>query len=108
MQSAMLQGLKAYSTAAARPVSISSSDVGVDIAPSGPSNGFAGLITNMANDAVAATRKSEAVSRQAVTGKADMVDVVEAVNNAEIALESVVAVRDRVVSAYQEIMRMQI
>lgn len=70
--------------------------------------GFANLITNMAKDAATATRQSEVVSRQAVTGKADLVDVVQAVSNAEIALESIVAVRDRVVGAYQEIMRMQI
>jgi flagellar hook-basal body complex protein FliE len=35
-------------------------------------------------------------------------DVVTAVTNAEVALDTVVAVRDRVISAYQEIMRMPI
>ncbi|MEM6903398.1 MAG: flagellar hook-basal body complex protein FliE, partial [Pseudomonadota bacterium] len=33
-------------------------------------------------------------------------DVVMAVNNAEITLQSVVSIRDRVISAYQEILRM--
>ncbi len=35
-------------------------------------------------------------------------DVVQAVSNAELTLQTVVAVRDRVVNAYQEIMRMPI
>ena len=38
-------------------------------------------------------------------GQADMTDVLQAVNDAEIALNTVLAVRDRVVQAYQEIMR---
>jgi flagellar hook-basal body complex protein FliE len=48
------------------------------------------------------------MSAKAVTGEADIVDVVQAVGNAEITLQTVVAVRDRVISAYQEIMRMPI
>ncbi len=51
---------------------------------------------------------SEAQSIQAVTGKADLQQVVEAVTAAEISLQKVTAVRDRVIAAYQEIMRMPI
>ena len=43
-----------------------------------------------------------------VAGQADMVDVVNAVNTAEITLDTVVAVRDKVIAAYQDIMRMPI
>ena len=39
-------------------------------------------------------------------GKAELVDVVTAVANAETTLETVVALRDRMISAYQDIMRM--
>jgi len=53
-------------------------------------------------------RTAETVSAGAVAGNADLVDVVTAVSNAEMVLESVTAVRDRVISAYQEIMRMPI
>jgi flagellar hook-basal body complex protein FliE len=52
--------------------------------------------------------KGEHASMQAVTGKADLAQVTEAVSNAEVAVQSVVAVRDRVVQAYQDIMRMPI
>ena len=41
-------------------------------------------------------------------GKANVVDVVTAVAESETALQTLVAVRDRVISAYEEIMRMQI
>ena len=43
-----------------------------------------------------------------ITGKADIVDVVNAVNQAELTLNTVVAVRDKVVAAYQSIMNMPI
>ena len=41
-------------------------------------------------------------------GKANVVDVVTAVAESETAIQTLVAVRDRVISAYEEIMRMQI
>jgi flagellar hook-basal body complex protein FliE len=43
-----------------------------------------------------------------VDGKANVVDVVTAISQTEIAIESMVTVRDRVISAYEEIMRMPI
>ncbi len=42
------------------------------------------------------------------SGKANIVDVVTAVAETEVAVETLVAVRDRVISAYEEIMRMPI
>ena len=53
-------------------------------------------------------RQSEAQSTQALTGKADLQQVVEAVTAAELSLQRVTAVRDRVIAAYQEIMRMPV
>lgn len=43
-----------------------------------------------------------------IEGKTDVVDVVTAISETEVALETMVAVRDRVISAYEEIMRMPI
>ncbi|MBO6755849.1 MAG: flagellar hook-basal body complex protein FliE [Roseibium sp.] len=43
-----------------------------------------------------------------VEGKTDVVDVVTAIAETEMALETMVSVRDRVISAYEEIMRMPI
>ena len=50
----------------------------------------------------------EAAMVQAATGRADLVDVVTAVAAAEATLETVVAVRDQVIKAYQDILRMPI
>ena len=48
------------------------------------------------------------MTAKAVAGEADILEVVSAVSNAEMTLQTVVAVRDRVLGAYQEIMRMPI
>jgi flagellar hook-basal body complex protein FliE len=52
--------------------------------------------------------KGETMAAKAVTGDATLPDVVQAVNAAELTLSTVVAVRDRLVNAYTEIMRMQV
>jgi flagellar hook-basal body complex protein FliE len=48
------------------------------------------------------------MATQQVAGKGDIVDVVQAVNSAELTLDTVVAVRDKVIAAYQSIMQMPI
>ena len=55
-----------------------------------------------------AGQKSDAQSAAAVQGKGNMVDVVTSVAETEVAINAVVAVRDRVIAAYEEIMRMPI
>lgn len=71
-------------------------------------NSFGSMIETMVSDAAGSLRTAEAESAKQVAGKGDMIDVVTAIGAAETALDTVVAVRDRVVSAYSEIMRMQI
>lgn len=53
-------------------------------------------------------KKSDAQSKAMVNGKANIVDVVTAVAETEVAIDAVVAVRDKVIQAYEEIMRMPI
>ena len=43
-----------------------------------------------------------------VNGRGDMIDVVTAISQTELAMDTMVTVRDRVISAYEEIMRMPI
>jgi flagellar hook-basal body complex protein FliE len=71
-------------------------------------NSFGSMVQGMISDAAGSLRTAEAESAKQVAGKGDMIDVVTAIGSAEMALDTVVAVRDRVVSAYSEIMRMQI
>ena len=67
---------------------------------------FGDLLEQVLSDAVDAGRKSETQATQAVAGGSNLQQVVEAVNSAELTLQTVVAVRDRIIGAYQEIMRM--
>lgn len=55
-----------------------------------------------------AGQKSDTQTAAAVKGKGNMVDVVTAVAETEVAIDAVVAVRDRVIQAYEEIMKMPI
>lgn len=71
-------------------------------------NSFGSMIQSMVSDAAGSLRTAEAESAKQVAGKGDMIDVVTAIGAAEMALDTVVAVRDRVVNAYSEVMRMQI
>lgn len=74
----------------------------------GAGGSFGSMVQNLVSDAAGSLRAAEAESAKQVAGKGDMIDVVTAIGSAEMALDTVVAVRDRVVSAYSEIMRMQI
>ena len=55
-----------------------------------------------------AGKKSDTQARAMVNGKSNMVDVVTAVAETEVAIDAVVAVRDKVIAAYEEIMKMPI
>ncbi len=96
--------LNAYANAASRVV-----QPGADDANSGESGlNFGAVLEQAARGAIGSLKASEQMSAKAVVGKADLNDVVTAVTNAEITLQTVTAVRDKVVSAYQEILRMPI
>ncbi len=69
---------------------------------------FGDLLKQSLTTAMDAQHKSEQVSTASLTGNASMTDVLQAVNNAELALNSVLAIRDKVVQAYDTIMRTQI
>ncbi len=69
---------------------------------------FVDLVKEVARDSIQAGKASERVTASAVAGEADLTEVVTAVSNAEMTLQTVVAVRDRVLAAYQQIMRMPI
>tara|TARA_B100000676_G_scaffold312790_1_gene388960 strand:+ start:7695 stop:8009 length:315 start_codon:yes stop_codon:yes gene_type:complete len=69
---------------------------------------FVDLVKEVAEKSVEAGKAAELATASAVAGEADLTDVVTAVSNAEVTLQTVVTVRDRVVAAYQEILRMPI
>ena len=61
-----------------------------------------------AKEAVSAVVKSEQAAAAFMTGQADPHSVVEAIASAELAVETAVTLRNRVVEAYQELLRMPI
>ncbi len=73
---------------------------------SGDSGGFGAVLRNLTSKAIDTLHEGEKASAAAITGKADLTDVVQAVNGAQFTLETVVAVRDRMLAAYDKVMQM--
>jgi len=80
-------------------------------APNGgakPDQSFGSLLAQ-AMDSVSETGKAaDTAAVNSTTGRTDMIDVVTAVAESETAMQTLISVRDRVISAYEEIMRMAI
>ena len=81
---------------------------GMEPRASDPGKSFSQFVGESLSDAMNTGKQAENISAQAIAGKADLTDVVTAVTNAEITLQTVVAIRDKAVAAYQEIARMPI
>jgi flagellar hook-basal body complex protein FliE len=73
-------------------------------APRGPGEAFAAGAT----DFLETLRRSEETVKAGLAGRADAQAVVEALAATELAVETAVAIRDKVVEAYQEILRMPV
>lgn len=95
---------------AAKAYAAAQSGAAVPVRSAAPADGtgFATLVQNAMTDAVQTSRAAEAQMTAQVQGRAELIDVVTAVSAAEASLETVMAVRDQVIAAYQEIMRMPI
>jgi flagellar hook-basal body complex protein FliE len=74
----------------------------------GTGQNFADYIRDAAQGAADTMHKGEAMSMKGIAGEADLTDVVAALNSAETTLQVVTSLRDRMVQAYQEILRMPI
>lgn len=70
--------------------------------------GFGATLQRMVEGAVAQGHAADQQATAAISGTGNLTDVVTSLARAELALQSATAIRDRVVSAYQEIMRMPI
>ncbi|KXG84645.1 flagellar hook-basal body complex protein FliE [Agrobacterium bohemicum] len=75
-------------------------------AATGPT--FASVLGGVATDAIDSLKKSEAMSFAGLQGKANTREVVDAVMQADQTLKTAVALRDKIVSAYLDIVKMQI
>ena len=69
---------------------------------------FGAMLKDAMDGVTAAGRKSDVQANAVATGKANMIDVVTAVAESETAVQAMVSVRDKVIAAYEEILRMPI
>ena len=106
MTVAMGTGISAYTDAMKR---LGSGAGGAESAGAGASGGeFADLLKSTLHDAIGTEHTAETTGIRAASGKADITNMISAVNNAELTLQSVVAIRDKVVQAYQQILQMPV
>lgn len=69
---------------------------------------FGDILKTATQGTINAQKVGEKASADAVLGKADLTDVVSAVNNAEMSLNLFIAIRDKMIAAYDQISRMQV
>ena len=75
---------------------------------SGGGQSFGALVKDAVNALSKTSHNSDMQTQAAAAGKANIVDVVTAVAESEVAIDALVSVRDKVISAYEEIMKMPI
>ena len=76
--------------------------------PAASGAGFGDMVQNVMQDMTQQTRAAETQMTQSISGQGNLIDVVTALSSAEASLETVISVRDQVISAYKEIMAMPI
>ena len=69
---------------------------------------FSAVLKDVINAVSDAAQKSDAQAHAVATGKSNMVDVVTAVAETETAVQTLVSVRDKVIAAYEDILKMPI
>lgn len=72
------------------------------------STDFGAVLGQLAQEAISTVKQGEATAVQGIRGQATTLQVVEALVAAEETLQTGIAIRDKVVSAYLEISRMTI
>lgn len=77
-------------------------------APTNPADSFGSVLSQVSNDAVSKLKTGEAEAIAGVQGKAPVQEVVQSVMDAQSTLQTAIAIRDKAVSAYQEVSRMAI
>jgi|SRR5580698_1523373 flagellar hook-basal body complex protein FliE len=73
-----------------------------------PASDFSDFLSGAIKDSINSLKQGEQATQAQAMNKSNVVDVVHSMNSAELTLDTVVAVRDKVVAAYQSIMNMPI
>lgn len=80
--------------------SVSSSDAG--------GKSFSASVDQAIRDAISTGQQAETEATKAIAGQGNLTEVVTALSKAELTLQSVTTIRDKVIQAYQDIIKMQI
>ena len=69
---------------------------------------FGSVLSQSVNSVIDSGHDAEAKAAQGLTGGGDMTQIVTAISNAQLALQTTTVIRDRMVQAYQDVMKMTI
>ena len=78
------------------------------VAPSPDAPNFSSILKDVVSAVSQAGAHADMQTQAAATGKANMIDVVTAVAESETAITTLVSVRDKVIAAYEDILKMPI
>ena len=78
----------------------------IDIIKQGTAPQFSDIIQEVITENFQKIKKSEQSAMDAIKGKANMIEVMAAINESEITLQEIVTIRDKIVSAYLDILKM--
>jgi flagellar hook-basal body complex protein FliE len=104
----MIDGVNALSASKSTAESFGSSSAAGVSSPGAAGGDFGQVMSQVVSDAVGTLETGEATAIQGLQGSAPAFKVVESVMAAQRTLQSALAIRDKAVSAYQEISRMAI
>ncbi|GAN55792.1 flagellar hook-basal body complex protein FliE [Tanticharoenia sakaeratensis] len=95
---------------AATMQSAATGDDGVSdgISQSATGSDFGSVLSQAVSGAIQSGHSAESLAAQGISGGGDMTQIVTAVSQAQLALQTTTVVRDRMVQAYQDVMRMSI
>jgi flagellar hook-basal body complex protein FliE len=103
---APLAAAKAYAQVQASAASITAQAGPANAAKAPDPHGFGEILKTAMSDAMQAGHNAETQMILQAKGKADLVDVATAIQSAQASLQTVMAVRDQVIAAYNQIMAM--
>ena len=101
-----MAGIDLVDAAAAYGRAMTQQAGGATAAAGDAGKGFQDALSGLIENTATATEGAEKASAGAVIGNTDVIDVVTAMSNAELMVETVVAVRDKVIQAYNDVIRM--
>ncbi|QMW23697.1 flagellar hook-basal body complex protein FliE [Sandaracinobacteroides saxicola] len=98
------QGISAYASTVGRTIS----GTAAQTSDAGNAGSFGAMLSGMVDTARAAGVAAEMEGAKSAAGQGDLIATAASFNAAEVALETLVATRDRAVAAFNDIIRMQV